>query len=78
LVLNFRKNLLKCYTWSIALYGDETWALRKLHEKYLDISKMRCCRKMETIIWTDLVGNEEYSESQEAKKYPTCNKKKEG
>ena len=27
--LNLRKKLVKCYTWSIALYGAETWTLRK-------------------------------------------------
>jgi hypothetical protein len=33
--LNLRKNLLKCYIWSIALYGAETWTLRKADQKYL-------------------------------------------
>ena len=27
--LNLRKKLVKCYVWSIALYGAETWTLRK-------------------------------------------------
>jgi hypothetical protein len=27
--LNLRKKLVKCYTWSIALYGAETWTFRK-------------------------------------------------
>ena len=27
---NLRKELVKCYIWSIALYGAETWALRKV------------------------------------------------
>jgi hypothetical protein len=26
--LELRKKLVKCYIWSIALYGAETWALR--------------------------------------------------
>jgi len=26
--LNLRKKLIKCYIWSIALYGAETWTLR--------------------------------------------------
>ena len=26
--LNFRKKLVKCYVWSMALYGAETWTLR--------------------------------------------------
>jgi hypothetical protein len=27
--LELRKKLVKCYVWSIALYGAETWTLRK-------------------------------------------------
>jgi hypothetical protein len=30
LELNLRKKLVKCYIWSIALYGAETWTLRKV------------------------------------------------
>jgi hypothetical protein len=26
--LNLRKKLVLCYTWSMALYGAETWTLR--------------------------------------------------
>jgi hypothetical protein len=28
--LNLRKNLVKCYIWSMALYGAETWTLREV------------------------------------------------
>jgi hypothetical protein len=35
LQLELRKKLVKCYIWSIALYGAETWTLRKLDQKYL-------------------------------------------
>jgi hypothetical protein len=31
--LNLRKKLVKCYIWSIALYGAEEWTLRKLDQK---------------------------------------------
>jgi hypothetical protein len=34
--LNLRKNLVKCYIWSIALYGAETWTLWKVDQKYLE------------------------------------------
>jgi hypothetical protein len=27
--LNLRRKLVKCYIWGIALYGAETWTLRK-------------------------------------------------
>jgi len=29
LVLSVREKLMKCYIWSITLYGAETWKLRK-------------------------------------------------
>jgi hypothetical protein len=31
--LNLRKTLVKCYNWSIALYGAEKWTLRKADQK---------------------------------------------
>jgi hypothetical protein len=31
--LNLRKTLVKCYIWSIALYGAEMWTLRKVDLK---------------------------------------------
>jgi hypothetical protein len=31
--LNLRKKLVKCYIWSIALYGAETWTIRKIDQK---------------------------------------------
>jgi hypothetical protein len=34
--LNLRNKLVKCYVWSTALYGAETWTLRKLDQKYLE------------------------------------------
>ncbi|RXY27484.1 hypothetical protein DD577_28870, partial [Klebsiella pneumoniae] len=36
LELNLRKKLVKCYIWSIALYGAETWTLGKVDQKYLE------------------------------------------
>jgi len=30
---NLRKTLVNCYTWSIILYGAETWTLRKVDTK---------------------------------------------
>ena len=56
--LNLRNILVKCYTWSIALYGAETWTLEKVDQKYLKSFKMWFCRRMEKIIWTYSVRNE--------------------
>jgi hypothetical protein len=57
--LSLRKKLVKCYIWSIALYGAETWTLRKVDQKYLESFEMWCLRRMEKISWTDRVRNEE-------------------
>jgi len=34
--LVLRKKLVKCYIWSIALYGAETWTLRAVDQKNLE------------------------------------------
>jgi hypothetical protein len=34
--LNLRKKLGKCYIWSMALYGAETWTLRVVDQKHLE------------------------------------------
>ena len=56
--LNLRKELVKCYIWSIVLYGAETWTLRNVDEKNVESIKMWCWRRMEKISWTDRVKNE--------------------
>jgi hypothetical protein len=55
--VNLRKKLVKCYIWNIALYGAETWTLRKIDQKYLEDFEMWCWRRKE-IIWTDRVMSE--------------------
>jgi hypothetical protein len=37
--LNLTNKLLKCYIWSIALYGAETWTVRTADQKRLEILK---------------------------------------
>jgi hypothetical protein len=55
-----RKKLVKCYVWSIALYGAETWTLRAVDQKQLvEIFEMWCWRRMEKISWTGHVRNED-------------------
>ena len=56
--LGVRKKLVKCYVWSIALYGAETWTLRAVDQKHLESFKMWCWRRMEKISWTDHVRSE--------------------
>ena len=54
-----RKKLVKCYIWSIALYGAETWTLREVDQKHQESFETRCWRRMEKISWTEHVRNEE-------------------
>jgi hypothetical protein len=37
--LTLKDKLIKCYNYSIPLYGTETWALWKINEKYLESMK---------------------------------------
>jgi len=57
--LELRKKLVKCYVWSIVLYGAETWTLRAVDHKHLESFEMWCWRRMEKISWTDHVRNED-------------------
>ena len=50
---------MKCYIWSIALYGAETWTLRAVDQKHLESFEMWCRRRMEKISYTDHVRNED-------------------
>jgi hypothetical protein len=63
--LNLSKKLVKCYIWSRALCGAETWTLRKVDQKILIYGGYR---PMETIRWTDRLKNR-------GQEYPTYNKK---
>ena len=57
--LELRKKLVKCYVWSIPLYGAETWTLREMDQKHLESFEIWCWRRMEKISWTDHVRNED-------------------
>jgi hypothetical protein len=38
--LKLRKKLVKCYIWSTALYGVETWTLREVDQEHLESFEM--------------------------------------
>ena len=57
--LNLRKKIVKCYVWSMALYGAETWTLRETDQKRLESFEMWSWRRMDKISWTDHVRKEE-------------------
>lgn len=56
---NLRKRLVKCYIWSVALYGAETWTMRKIDKKMLEVVEMWIWTKMEGIKWDERIRNEE-------------------
>jgi len=56
--LNLWEKLVRCYVWSIALYGTETWTLQATDQKHLESFEIWCWRRM-VISWTDHVRNEE-------------------
>ena len=39
--------------WSVALYGAETWTLRRNEQKHVEAFEMWLWRTMERVIWTD-------------------------
>jgi hypothetical protein len=53
-----RQKLVKCYIWSIALFGAETWTLRVVDQQHLESFEVCCWRRIE-ISWADHVRNEE-------------------
>jgi hypothetical protein len=56
--LILRKKPIKCYIWSIALYGAENWTLRAVDQIHLESFEMWCCQRTEKISWIDHVRNE--------------------
>uniref|UniRef100_A0A2S2QAL0 Reverse transcriptase domain-containing protein n=1 Tax=Sipha flava TaxID=143950 RepID=A0A2S2QAL0_9HEMI len=57
--LNTRKNLIKSFVWSIALYGAETWTILKAERKKIEAFEAWCWRRALKISWTEKVKNEE-------------------
>jgi hypothetical protein len=57
--VNLREKLVKCYIWSVALCGAETWRVRKVEQKLLESSEKYSWRRMENFSCTYRVRNEE-------------------
>ena len=53
-----RLRLLKCYVWSVLLYGSETWTLDRKLKKRLDAAEMWFLRRMLRVPWTARMSNE--------------------
>jgi hypothetical protein len=54
-----REKLVKCYIWSVALYGAEIGTVWGVDQKQLESFEMWCWGRMKKISWTDRVRNEE-------------------
>ena len=61
---------MKCYVWSMALHGAESWTLRKVGQKNAGSFEMSFWRRME-ISWTDQVRNEVVLQSTRGEGYRT-------
>ena len=48
---------MKCFVWSVALYGAETWKLRRNDQKQLEAFEMWIWRRMEHVKWSDKIKN---------------------
>ena len=53
-----KKKIVKTIVWSVALYGAETWTLRKEDERRLNALEMWLWRRMEKISWKEKRTNE--------------------
>ena len=54
-----KKRLVKALIWPVALYGCETWTLRKMEIDRLRAFEMWIWRRMEKVSWEDRKTNEE-------------------
>ena len=50
-----RKRLVKCFVWSVALYGAETGTLRGNERKGVEAFEMLIWRRIECVKWTDKI-----------------------
>ena len=69
-----RKTLVKCFVWSVVLYGTETWTLRRNEQKRMEALEMWVWRRMERVKWTDKYTI--WFESNRYKFYFSCKLKK--
>ena len=48
---------MKCFVWSVALYGEGTWTLRRNEEKRIEAFEMWMWRRTVCVKWTDRIRN---------------------
>lgn len=57
--INLRLRFVKCYVWSVLLYGMESWTLKTVTMNRLEAFEMWTYRRLLKIPWTDHVSNQE-------------------
>jgi hypothetical protein len=57
--LDLKLRMLRCYVWSVFLYGCETWTLTKEIENRINAFDVWCARRILKISWVDKISNEE-------------------
>jgi len=72
------KKSVKCYIQSIAVYSAESWAFRKLDQKYLECFEIWFWSRMGKISCTDRVWNESGTKCEGEKECGTNSEKVEG
>ena len=50
--------LMKALVWPVALYGCESWTLKKTDEARINAFEMKCLRQLLRVFWTDRKTNE--------------------
>ena len=55
--LKLKKQLVTSLVWSIALYGSESWAVKKCDEKRIKAFELWCWRRVLRISWTEYKTN---------------------
>ena len=60
--IKLRTRLLKCYVWSVLLYGCESWTISSSCRKKLEAAEMWCYRRMMRMSWVKRVSNEQILE----------------
>ena len=63
-----KKKIVKAIVWSVALYGCETWALKKEEIQRLNALEMWIWHRMERVSWKDWKTNEEVMDMVGAKR----------
>ena len=57
--MKLKKKMIKTLVWPVALYGCETWTMRKEEIRRLNAFEMWVWRRMERVSWEDKKTNEE-------------------